>query len=119
MRSNQSPNIATLMKMSTPPTSPGISQDEYARRKQFLDDLKSLTKSECVEIVRILHKHDVAYSENLNGIFFNVSSLSQQTFDDMVTFIEFSKNNRRILSDRDCLMSTLVVHASVCNEPDV
>lgn len=92
---------------------PGISQDEYGRRKQFLDDLKSLTKSECVEIVRILHKHTVTYSENLNGIFFNVASLSQQCFDDMVSFIEFSKNNRRILSDRDCLMSTLAVQTTV------
>lgn len=95
---------------------PGISQEEYGRRKQFLDDLKSLTKSECVEIVRILHKHEIAYSENLNGIFFNVATLTQECFDDMVSFIEFSKNNRRILSDRDCLMSTLVVQTSVVEQ---
>ncbi len=95
---------------------PGITQEEYGRRKQFLDDLKSLTKSECVEIVRILHKHEVTFSENLNGIFFNVASLSQECFEDMVAFIEFSKSNRRNLSDRDCLMSTLAVQTAVSTD---
>lgn len=84
-----------------------ISSEEYARRKIFLENLKSLTKPEYVEIVRILKKNEVGFSENQNGIFFNVAHLPQVIFDELETFIQFTHTNRQNLSDRDTLLSTL------------
>jgi hypothetical protein len=95
---------------------PGLPPAEYQRRKAFLDGLKTLTKAEFVEIVRILQKHTVAYSENLNGIFFNVCSVSQEVFDDLEQFLHFTQSNRRDLSDRDCLMSSLAVATVVSSQ---
>ena len=86
---------------------PGLSSEEYARRKAFLDALVHLTKSEHVEIVRILKKHSINYNENQNGIFFNVANLAQAVYDDLENFLHFTQKNRLSLSDRDCLMSTL------------
>ena len=90
--------------MSTPGL---LSNEEYERRKKFLDGLKLLTKAENIEVVRILQKHEAAFSENLNGIFFNVVALPQPIFDALELFLSFTQSNRRDLADRERYMSTL------------
>jgi hypothetical protein len=80
---------------------------EYVRRKQFLESLKGLSKSEYIEIGRILQKHEVGFSENQNGIFFNVATLPQDVFDDLERFLLFTQTNRANLMDRDSILSTL------------
>ena len=49
----------------------GLTIEEYDRRKQFLQEISSLTNAELIEIVRILRTHKFLYSENTNGVFFN------------------------------------------------
>jgi hypothetical protein len=93
-----------LIRMSE---QPGLSKEEYQRRKVFLEHLKGLSEPEYIEIVRLLKKHQVPFSENLNGIFFNVTNLSQESFQDLEAFLEFTQQNRRHLADRDILLSTL------------
>lgn len=87
-----------------------LEPDEYQRRKQFLENLRSLTKPEHIEIVRILKKHEIVFSENQNGIFFNVASLPQTVFNDLEKFLHFTQVNRQTLSDRDSFLSTLITH---------
>jgi hypothetical protein len=91
-------------------SNPGISlsPEEYERRREFLDGLKGLTKAEYIEIVRILQKHDVPYSENANGIFFNVGMLEQTAFDALVKFLQFTQSNRRDLEERELLIKNLI-----------
>ena len=87
---------------------PGLlSSEEYDRRKLFLDNLKSLTRAEHIEIVRLLQKHEVAFSENQNGVFFNVGILSQEAFNALEFFISFTTSNRKYLADRESFISTL------------
>ncbi len=89
-------------------SNPGILEPaEYERRRVFLEQLKGLTKPEYIEIVRILQKHDVAFSENANGIFFNVGVLHKDVFDALVKFLEFTQSNRRDLAAREMEMSAL------------
>jgi hypothetical protein len=87
---------------------PGLSPTEYERRRQFLEGIKGLTKAEHIEIVRILQKHKTQYSENNNGVFFNVTLLEQEVFDALELFLKFTQSNRRDLADRELFMSTLV-----------
>jgi len=90
--------------MSTPGLLPS---EEYERRKKFLEGLKLLTRAEHIEIVRLLQKHEAVFSENQNGIFFNVVALSQPVFDALELFLSFTQSNRRDLADREKYMSTL------------
>jgi hypothetical protein len=99
--------------MSATPGDTKLSAAEYERRKTFLDSLKGLTKSEYIEIVRLLQKHEVQYSENHNGIFLNLTALSQDVFDDLERFLLFTQQNRQNLSDRDNLLSTLLVQSDI------
>jgi hypothetical protein len=94
--------------MPAPPApGPPLLPEEYERRRRFLDGLKTLTKAEHIEIVRILQKHDTEFSENNNGIFFNVSTLSQGVFDALELFLYFTQKNRQNLEDREMYLSTL------------
>ena len=94
--------------MSTETPTPGVlTPEEYERRKAFLDSLKGLTKTEYIEIIRILQKHSAEFSENLNGVFFNCCNLSQVVFDDLELFIKFTQTNRQTLADRELYLSSL------------
>jgi len=87
----------------------GLSVEEYDRRKQFLQELSSLTTAELIEIVRILRRHKFAYSENTNGVFFNVATVPQDLFEALDTFIQFTKTNRSSIEERNQLFTTLGV----------
>jgi hypothetical protein len=101
-------------------SSPGLlSSDEYERRREFLEGLKSLTKAEYIEIVRILQKYEVAYSENANGIFFNVCLLDQPVFDALLQFLKFTQSNRRDLAERELFMSSLATEMKLACEKKI
>jgi hypothetical protein len=94
--------------MSTPGEAK-LTPEEYERRRIFLESLKGLTKAEYVEIVRILQKYEAPFSENHNGIFLNLSTMEQGVFEELEKFLIFTQTNRQKLSDRDSLLSTLLV----------
>lgn len=86
-----------------------LSSEEYEKRKILLQNLKGLSKSEYIEILRILQKHNVQFSENLNGIFFNLCTIDQPTCDALNLFIQFTQKNRVELENREHYISTLTV----------
>jgi len=110
MESNTQTQISKMSQASG--TSPVLSPAEYERRRVFLENLKTLTKTEYVEIIRILQKHSAEFSENLNGVFFNCCNLSQVVFDDLELFLKFTQTNRQTLADREIYLSSLSNMAS-------
>ena len=80
---------------------------EYERRKSFLENLKKLHTSEYIDIVKILKDEQVGYSENSNGIFFDVAQLGQPTFDRLEKFMKFVHLNRQELAERESIMTKL------------
>ncbi len=80
---------------------------EYERRRLFLESLKKLHTSEYIDIVRILKQENVTYSENSNGIFFDVAQLPQKTFDVLDKYMNFVHTNRVDLAQREKVMLEL------------
>jgi hypothetical protein len=78
-----------------------MDSNEYEKRKIFLSSLKKLHPSEYSDIVRILKQEDVSYSENTNGIFFDVSKITQKAFNALEKFMNFVNMNRKELADRE------------------
>jgi len=95
-----------------------LSTEDYERRKAFLEDLKGLSKSEYVEILRILKQHDIAVSENHNGVFFNLSTLSKEAFEALQLFRRFTVSNRLQLADRELMMSSLTTALVPTKSPE-
>ena len=75
--------------------SPTLSAAEYEQRKQLLEDLKILDKSEYEEVYRLIHRDGVEYTENSNGVFFDLTLLSNETFSKLVKFLELCKTQRK------------------------
>jgi hypothetical protein len=80
---------------------------EYERRRLFLESLKKLHTSEYIDIVRILKMESVVYSENSNGIFFDVALLPQKTFEVLDKYMNFVHTNRKDLAERESIMTKL------------
>ena len=75
--------------MATPPN-----KSDYEQRKQYLEDLKRLSKDEYIEVFRIIKHHNVEYSENSNGIFFDLNTLDSAVFEDLSKFMKLCKTQR-------------------------
>jgi hypothetical protein len=75
-------------------------EDDYEQRKEFCKDLSSLSRSEMEEMYRILRREGGEYSENSNGIFFDVAALPASVFQALWKFMEFCKSNAKDLEER-------------------
>ena len=73
---------------------------EYERRKVFCDSLKAMSRSEFIEIARILRKNNVVVSENRSGIFFDMCKISAAVFEELLMFRDFVKQNNTELDKR-------------------
>jgi hypothetical protein len=74
---------------------PNLDKAQYDARKQFLEDMKILSKDEYEEIFRIIKRYNIEYSENSNGVFFDLTLISDEAFSNIASFMEFCKKQRK------------------------
>ena len=79
----------------------------YEQRKYFFENLKILVKSEYEEIFRILKKNNEEYTENSNGIFFDVMSVSETTLGQFQEYMNFCIENRKAEEGRTKQLASL------------
>ncbi len=84
-----------------------LTSEEYERRKRVWETVKTLSKSEQEELFRILKRANAEFTENTNGIFFDIGKLEQVVFEQIVKFLEFCAQNRVNFEKRDKEMETL------------
>jgi predicted dienelactone hydrolase len=68
---------------------------DYEERKKIFDTIKALVKPEQEEIFRIIRKAKESYTENSNGIFFDLSAISDETFHQIQEYIQFCLTTRQ------------------------
>lgn len=78
-----------------------LTNEEYEERKVFLEELKKLVISEQEEIFRLLKRGGCEFSQNTNGIFFDVSKVPADIFQQMKKFLIFCQENRKNFEERD------------------
>jgi hypothetical protein len=81
--------------------------DDYDRRKEFCKDIGLLSRPELEELYRILRREGGEFSENSNGIFFDVSSLPTHIFEALWKFIDFCKSNAKNLEERSKMIDVM------------
>jgi hypothetical protein len=81
--------------------------DDYEQRKEFCKDMNVLSRSELEELYRILRREGGAYSENSNGIFFDVAALPASVFEALWKFLQFCKSNAKDLEERSKVIGNL------------
>ena len=73
-------------------------------KKTIIKDVSSLNPLECVEIFKILKNNNINYSENVNGIFVNMSSIKVDTLNQIIDFINYVKKKNIELMERETNM---------------
>ena len=68
---------------------------EYETRKQLLEDIKHLSKEEYHEIFRIIKRNNVDYTENSNGVFFDLGNLADEIVIELQKFLEYCKEQQK------------------------
>ncbi len=61
--------------------------------KELREKIKNLELCENIEILKIIIKNDVKFTENSNGIFVNMNKLDNNTLEEIKSFLSFLNNN--------------------------
>lgn len=83
-----------------------LTNEEYEDRKRVLQELSRLVKSEQEQIFLILKRFKLDYSENSNGVFFDMSRIPSEPFQEIKKFLTFCQTNRTDFEVRDRQMET-------------
>ena len=62
--------------------------------KLLKKEIEELQQNEHLEILKIINKSSIKYSENKNGIFINMNRLPKITIDEIKNFLKFCKSNK-------------------------
>jgi hypothetical protein len=81
--------------------------DDYEQRKEFCKEMSRLSRPELEELYRILRREGGSYSENSNGIFFDVASLPAPVFEALWKFLQFCKSNAKDLEERNKVIGAM------------
>lgn len=72
----------------------------YEERKKIFEHIKALVKPEQEEIFRIIRKTKENYTENSNGIFFDLATVSDDSFNQIKEYLNFCLKTRQEDIDR-------------------
>lgn len=72
----------------------------YEERKKIFETMRVLVKPEQEEIYRIIRKSKENYTENSNGIFFDLAIISDNTFLQIKDYLNFCLKTRQEMDTR-------------------
>jgi len=81
--------------------------DDYDQRKELSKDIGTLSRPELEELYRILRREGGEFSENSNGIFFDITSLPVNVCEALKKFIDFCKSNAKNLEERNKVITDM------------
>jgi hypothetical protein len=70
-----------------------MTPEDYEARRDFVEAMKGMGKSEFIEIARILRRHGVAISENRSGLYFDMTKVDNNAFEALLEFRAFVASN--------------------------
>ena len=84
-------------------------------RKMMFDKINRLSSTEHEEILKIIKVHGVDFTQNKNGIFFNISALDDEVIEDIDKFVTYSLNNSKELDEYDKKLNECKISQSIDN----
>jgi hypothetical protein len=79
----------------------------YEKRRTIFETLKILVKAEYEEVFRILKRNKEDWTENSNGIFFDMAAIKDQTLGQLSEYMTFCLENRKADERRASQLATL------------
>jgi hypothetical protein len=75
------------------------------QKRHILERINMLTSTEHEEILRIVKKHMVSFSQNKNGVFFNLSILPTHIIQEIDNFVTYCIANKKELDEYDKIIN--------------
>ena len=66
---------------------------DIKKLKELRDTISELDSCEQVEVLKIIEKNKIKYTENKNGVFINMNKLNNKTIEELEKFIVYIRNN--------------------------
>jgi hypothetical protein len=66
---------------------------DIKKLKELRDTISELDACEQVEVLKIIEKNKIKYTENKNGVFINMNKLNNKTIEELDKFIVYIRNN--------------------------
>lgn len=70
-------------------------------KKEITQKIASLSKTEHYEIFKVFQKHGVKYTQNKNGLFFNLSDVSDEAIHEIIKLLDFFIINKAELDEHE------------------
>lgn len=67
------------------------------------NSIEKMDISKHIEILKILKKHDIEYSENNNGIFVNLTDISDDIIKEIQTYIKYLDTQEKYIAEDEDL----------------
>jgi len=90
--------------MSTPD-----SKIDYDLKKKFLENIKGLDKSIYEGMFRVLKINNVEYTENSNGIFFDIVPLNTDIFNQLQECIVRNQQQKILENERNAIVESMLL----------
>jgi hypothetical protein len=88
-------------------------------RKIIFDRINSLSSTEHEEIFKIIRQHNVVYSQNKNGIFFNLSNLTDDVVKNIDEFVSYCMSNKKDLDEYDKILNECKINNNINTLPAI
>lgn len=93
IQSNQNTNTSILDTLVT-------------KKKRLVEIIKDLSRLELLEIFQIFKNENCSFTENTNGIFINITNVSEEVIDKVYHFIEYIQEKKKELNDHEEYIKT-------------
>ena len=80
-----------------------VSLDKIENLKK---DIEAMPKINHIEILRIFKQHKTQINENQNGVFINMSELSNEIIDELHKYVEYVNSQHKQLSQQEKVKET-------------
>ncbi len=74
-------------------------------RKNLLEQISSLSSTEHGEIFKMIRTHEVNFTQNKNGVFFNLSVLDDTLIEEIHNFVSYCVSNKKQLDEYECKLN--------------
>jgi hypothetical protein len=89
------------------PTFDKLSFQDYDERKSCLEEIKHLSKEQYEGLFFVLKRNSIVYTENSNGIFFDLTALCTEQFSKVKEFLQLCTTQNQNEQERTKELQTL------------
>ena len=70
------------------------------KKKYILTKINELNNDQYLEIFKIIHKNNIEYTTNSNGVFIDLSNLKKRTLNKIYNYVSYCIKNKKVLKKR-------------------